>query len=554
MPRASDLAFALAMLATGRPALHRLLRAARKPEAAQAKALDAILRWNADTAFGSAHRFASLRDADRFRAAVPISDYEGLRPWIDRQIGGENAVAHGKPLMYARTSGTTAEPKRVPVTERSLAAMKRAQRAMAYAQHRACPLFSGKILAVGGAMREETLPDGTPAGSVTGLIYETMPGVVRRKYVVPPEVFAIKDAELKYRVVTRLALQHGDLTAVSTANPSTLLRLRDCSRVHWSSLVAEIADGSFAEAESLPPDQAAAVRHALFPAPERARALLEAAHDAEPSIADLWPNLAGVVTWTGGSCALAAEAMRRALPPSTVLIEAGYVASELRGTVVVDAAQSLALPVLEDVFFEFVRADEWDAGRRDTLLLHELSPGTDYQVIVTTVGGLYRYWINDVLRTGPAVGGTPTLSFVRKGRGVTSITGEKLSEEQINAAMVALARRFACDVMFHLVLADEARARYVAALELDRPVDAPEIAAALEGELRRLNIEYASKRETRRLQAIELRLLRPGAGSAYRRWCVGKGQRDAQFKVLALQYTRECSFDFAPWLTPASAP
>ena len=548
MPLGSDLGFALAMAATGRPALGRLLRAARKPQAAQARALEAILRWNADTAFGSAHRFASVKDVDRFRAAVPISDYEGLRPWIDRQIGGEPAVAKGKPLMYARTSGTTAEPKRVPVTERSLDAMKRAQRAMAYAQHRACPLFSGKILALGGAMREETLPDGTPAGSVTGLIYETMPRVVRHKYVVPPEVFAIKDADLKYRVVTRLALQHGDLTAVSTANPSTLLRLRDYSRAHWSSLVAEVADGTFAEAESLSPDQAGAVRRALFPAPDRARALIEAARDAEPTIADLWPNLAGVVTWTGGSCALAAGAVRRALPPKTMMIEAGYVASELRGTVVVDAAQGLALPVLEDVFFEFVRADEWDAGRRDTLLLHELEPGCDYQVIVTTVGGLYRYWINDVLRAGPPIRATPTLSFIRKGRGVTNITGEKLTEEQVNAATGALARRFDCDVTFYLMLADEARAVYVAALELDRLVAGADVAAALEAELRRRNIEYAAKRESGRLKPIEMRLLRPGAGAAYRRWCVARGQRDAQFKVLALQYTRECSFDFTPWL------
>lgn len=550
MPAAADLGFALAMAAAGRPALGRLLRAANAPEAAQAKALDAILRWNATTAFGRAHRFAQLRDVDGFRATVPISDYEGLRPWIDRQIAGEAAVTADKPLMYGRTSGTTAEPKRVPVTARTLDQMKSAQRAMAYVQHRACPLFRGRILALGGAMREETLPDGTPAGSVTGLIYETMPLLVRRKYVVPPEVFAIRDAELKYRVVTRLALQHADLTAVSTANPSTLLRLRDYCRAHWASLISEVATGTFPEAEALQPDQAAAVRRALFPAPARARALDEAAGRGEPTIGDLWPNLAGVVTWRGGSCALAADAVGRALPPNAMLIEAGYVATELRGTVVVDAARGLALPVLEHVFFEFVRADEWDAGCRDTLLLHELDAGCDYQVIVTTAGGLTRYWINDVLRTGPSIGATPTLSFVRKGRGVTNITGEKLTEEQVNAAMSVLARRFDCDVPFYLMLADEARSLYVAAIELDRPVDAANLAGALEAELCRLNIEYASKRSSGRLAALEIRRLGAGAGGAYRRWCVARGQRDAQFKVLALQYARECSFDFASWLSP----
>jgi hypothetical protein len=398
-------------------------------------------------------------------------------------------------------------------------------------------------------MREETLPDGTPIGSVTGLIYETMPRIIQRKYVVPPEIFAITDAELKYRVVTRLALQHADLTGVSTANPSTLLRLRDYTRAHWTSLVSEVASGAFAEADTLPPERAAAVRRALFPAPARARALDEAAQRSEPTIGDLWPQLAGVVTWTGGSCAVAADAVRRALPATAMVIEAGYVATELRGTVVVDAMRGLALPVLEDVFFEFVRADEWEMGQRDTLLLHELETGCDYQVIVTTVGGLYRYWINDLLRAGPRIGATPTLSFVRKGRGVTNITGEKLTEEQVNLAMSTLTRRFDCAIPFYLMLADETRSVYIAAVELDCPVDAASFAGALENELCRLNIEYASKRSSRRLAAVDIRLLRAGAGAAYRRWCVASGQRDAQFKVLALQYAHQCLFDFTPWVS-----
>jgi GH3 auxin-responsive promoter len=544
-----DLAFEAAMATTGRWALKRLLATARDPRAAQARALADILSANATTTFGRAHDFTRLRDADAFRAAVPIADYEALRPWIDRQIAGESAVTAEKPLMYARTSGTTAEPKRLPVTLRSLGQMKRAQRAMAYVQHRACPLFAGRILALGGPKCEETLPDGTPAGSVTGLIYETMPAVVRRKYVVPPEVFAIEDAELKFGVAVRLALQHGDLTAVSTANPSTFLRLRDYSRSHWSTLVPEVAAGTFAAADALPAAQRDAVRGALFPAPERARELERKSELREPTVADLWPRLAGVMTWTGGSCALAADVVRAAVPSTTRIIEAGYVASELRGTVVVDADRGLALPTLEDVFFEFVPAERWEAGDRDTLLLHQLEEGRDYQVIITTVGGLYRYWINDILRAGPKVEQSPTLTFMRKGRGVTNITGEKLTEHQVNEAIQAVARRHGYDIPFHLMLADEPRSAYIAALEIDRAAaaDVDIIAAMLEERLRAANIEYAAKRASGRLGALQILLLGAGAGAAYRRWCVSRGQRDSQFKVLALQYTRECSFDFTAW-------
>ena len=79
----------------------------------------------------------------------------------------------------------------------------------------------------------------------------------------------------------------------------------------------------------------------------------------------------------------------------------------------------------------------------------------------------------------------------------------------------------------------------------------PGLAAALDAELQALNIEYASKRSSGRLKPLEVRLLGPGAGAGYRRWCVSRGQRDAQFKVLTLQYARECAFDFEPWLQQA---
>lgn len=540
----ADLAFSAAMALGGRAAHRRLLAAADKPRAAQARTLAAILAANADTDYGRAQGFSGLRDADAFRAHVPIADYEALRPWIDRQIAGRRAVVAEQPIMYARTSGTTAEPKHLPVTPTTLLQMKRAQRAMAYAQHRACPLFAGRVLVLAGPKQEAVLAGGVPAGSVTGLIYETMPAVVRRKYVVPPEVFAIEDAELKYQVVTRLALQHHDLTAVSTANPSTLLRLRDVSRAGWGAFLEEIAAGTCAAADRLAPEVAAVVRAAIFPAPERSKALARAAKSGEPAIGALWPNLAGVVTWTGGSCALAAETVRRALPAGARLIEAGYVSSEFRGTVVIDAERGLGLPVLEDVFFEFVRADRWDEGVRDTLLLHELEPDQDYQVIVTTAGGLYRYWINDVVRTGPAIGATPSLAFARKGRGVTSITGEKLTETQVNAAVAAAAGRLGLAVVFHMLLADEAGCAYRLMLEVDGEAEPGPFAELVEAELAGGNIEYAAKRKSGRLGPVELWPLEAGAGAAYRRWCVARGQRDSQFKALTLQYARECGFDF----------
>ena len=61
--------------------------------------------------------------------------------------------------------------------------------------------------------------------------------------------------------------------------------------------------------------------------------------------------------------------------------------------------------------------------------------GLDYYIIVTTPSGLYRYFINDVVRVTGFLHAAPLLKFMQKGKGVTNITGEKLYEAQVLAAV-----------------------------------------------------------------------------------------------------------------------
>ena len=274
------------------------------------------------------------------------------------------------------------------------------------------------------------------------------------------------------------------------------------------------------------------------------------------TIADLWPGLRAVVTWTQGSCALAASAVASSLPPGARVIEAGYIASEVRSTVIVDPDRGLGLPLLDDVFFEFVPVEAWDRGDRNTLLLDEIEPGRDYHIVVTTAAGLLRYHMNDVVRATTRIGATPTLAFLRKGRGVTSITGEKLAEDQVNAAVRQLAADLGVNVPFYLLIADDVSASYVAHLRIEgAPADAASVASRLDAHLARLNLEYESKRKSGRLKSLAANLLSPDAAAAYYRHLVARGQREAQLKVLTLQRRQDCDFDFSAYAlaTPHAA-
>ncbi|HET7715339.1 MAG TPA: GH3 auxin-responsive promoter family protein [Bauldia sp.] len=544
--RLVNLGFDLAMATFGRCAHASLLRSAASPRSAQERTLRSILTGVAPTAFARSLGLDGQESIDAFRSRVPIHDYESIRPFVDRQIAGEAAaIAPEQPLMYARTSGTTGAPKLVPVTPTVLEGLRRAQRAMAYVQHRA-GVFSGKVLAIAGTSREVMLPGGVPAGATTGLIYETMPRLMRAKYVVPTEVGAIADTALKYETVVRLGLQSEDVSVIATANPSTILRLEQVIGEVGPDALADIAEGTFAGLARLPSNEAAAIRRVLRRAPDRARAL-GARLDASGrlTLADLWPGLRAVVTWTQGSCALAASAVASLLPPGARVIEAGYVASEARSTVIVDADRGLGLPLLDDVFFEFVPVEDWDRGVRHTLLLDRIEPGRDYHIIVTTAAGLLRYHMNDVVRATDLIGATPTLAFLRKGRGVTNITGEKLAEDQVNAAVRQLAIGLGVNIPFYLLIADDVGASYIAHLQIDGKVaDQTVVAAELDQNLARLNLEYESKRKSGRLKPLAVNLLSPDAASAYHRHLVAQGQREAQLKVLTLQRRQDCDFDF----------
>jgi len=270
-------------------------------------------------------------------------------------------------------------------------------------------------------------------------------------------------------------------------------------------------------------------------------------------IADLWPELRAVVTWTCASAGTAVAALRRELGPRTVVLELGYVASEFRATVMLGGCKAGGLPTLDTHFFEFVERDRWDRGDPEFLTLDRIRKGVDYYIIVTTLSGLYRYFINDLVRVTGFLHRTPLLKFVQKGKGVTSITGEKLYESQMLGAVASAMTEAGCAPRFVMMLADEDARVYRLYVEPDGrpPLDALSLATSVDAKLARLNIEYGSKRESARLGPIDAHWLVAHAGDAYKQFCVTHGQREGQFKTVALDYRRSFAFDFAPFLAAA---
>lgn len=535
----------------------RIRRMAVDPKATQWVLLERILRRNADTHFGRQYRFADIECYAQFVEFVPVCDYEKLRPFIELNItSDQSTLTQELPAHFVRTSGTTGKAKDIPLLKSHLHSLRLIQKTAVAFQHRQCPAaFSGSILAITSPSDEGELLSGKRFGSASGFVARNTPWLVRKKFVLPPSVFNINDSRVKYLLILRLALVHNDITYMSTANATTLLALMELYREHQSVLINDLHEGGFFLADKIPPVIFESITAHLIAAPARAQQLQKLAEQATVRLADLWPDVKLLVTWSCASAGVAVNALKRELSTTTQIMELGYIASEMRGTVTLGRRTGSGFPTLDTHFFEFVARNQWDSDSAEFLTLEQLCKGVDYYVIVTTPSGLYRYFMNDLVRVTGFLHNTPLLKFVQKGKGVTNITGEKLYEAQVLAAVNKTLAKLALAPPFFMMLADEHACQYRLYLEtmnLDINI-CTALATQVDDELGQLNVEYKAKRESGRLGTLQVINLKSGTAAAYKQHCVVKGQREGQFKVLALVYKRDVDFDLDAYMEVRSS-
>ena len=503
-----------------------------------------ILRENADTTFGQRYRFDKIADVATYREAVPVHTYEDLRPLVEEQAQtGMPALTTEPPVFYNRTSGTLGAPKDIPLTRSGIKRIRQSQLLSAFSHAAQSKIFSGKVFGVTGQAVEGRMTSGAPFGSASGLIYKNQSRFVRARYVLPAELADLSDCDVRYLSYAIFAASEPHVSCMATANPSTLVRIMDVVNRQADTVLGALADGR------LPPAVRACAAEPRLPQADRIRArALERllGSKGKLDVYDLWPGLKGFVTWTGGSCGFPLRSLAPSLPKDCQIVELGYIASEVYGAVNIDLRRNVCLPTFTNNFFEFVERDAWEKGRPTFLGLHELSAPAEYYLFMTTPDGLYRYDMNDIVRITGHIGETPTIEFVQKGKGVTNITGEKLYEAQVLSAVSESCSALGLDIPFFVVIADEEESRYRLYCELNPPGSSQpgELPRCLDDQLQRNNLEYQAKRGSGRLKPLSVRRLKPGTGESFRRERVAKGQRDAQFKHLHLQYARDCEFDF----------
>ncbi|REG98921.1 GH3 auxin-responsive promoter family protein [Flavobacterium aquicola] len=190
---------------------------ANSPVETQKAVFQNLIQDAKQTQFGKDHSFAQITTFEDFANRVPIRDYEALKPYVDRVVKGEeNILWKGKPLYFAKTSGTTSGAKYIPLTKESMPYHIEAARnaILHYIQETQNASFvNGKMIFLQGSpILEEKY--GIKLGRLSGIVAHFVPKYLQKNRLPSWETNCIEDWETKVNAIVGETINE-DMTVIS---------------------------------------------------------------------------------------------------------------------------------------------------------------------------------------------------------------------------------------------------------------------------------------------------------------------------------------------------
>ena len=190
---------------------------ANNPVATQQKVFEQLVAKAKDTAFGKDHNFNAISNHNSFTTHVPIRDYEDLKPYVERVVKGEADVLWlGKPIYFAKTSGTTSGAKYIPLTKESMPYhIEAARNAILLYIHETgkADFVDGKMIFLQGSpILEEK--NGIKFGRLSGIVAHYVPAYLQRNRMPSWETNTIDDWETKVDAIVEETFNE-DMSVIS---------------------------------------------------------------------------------------------------------------------------------------------------------------------------------------------------------------------------------------------------------------------------------------------------------------------------------------------------
>jgi hypothetical protein len=283
------------------------------------KTFQKVLSNVVGTRFGQDHGISGRESFQEYRAKIPIRDYSALEFYFDRVFEGEaDVLAHGVPVGFGVSSGSTGTAKRIPFyAERPNLTLSFVSARLMFEKFPRS--FLGPTLTLRSVETIAFSPGKIPMN--VGFSGDETPGI---EAAIPKEVYHIADHALQQLTILRLAAQQ-DIRVVETLNPSTAVVFAKLIEQRADVLVDELVTGTFGLLGQLSEPARSIVSSLLVKRPDTAKRISQRRGTALSRC--LWPNLQVVYAWQGGSAALYLPSLRSCFLGCAIW-DPGYMAKE----------------------------------------------------------------------------------------------------------------------------------------------------------------------------------------------------------------------------------
>ena len=323
---------------------------AQNPTATQEKVFRMLLQKAKNTAFGQDHQFSQINNYEDFRKHVPVRDYEGLRPYVDKVVDGQADILWpGKPRYFSKTSGTTSGVKYIPISKESMPThIKTAQNALLHYIHHSgnTSFVDGKMIFLQGSpILSKT--NGIDTGRLSGIVAHYIPSYLQKNRMPSWQTNCIDDWEHKVDAIVE-ETHNQDMRLISGIPP-------------WVKMYFERLSAK-----------------------------------SKKPIKDIFPNFS-LFVYGGVNYAPYRLVLEKLIGKKVDSVEL-YPASE--GFIAFQdhpREKGMLLQLDAGIFYEFVEADKMHEETPPRISLADVKLGVNYAIILNTSAGLWGYNIGDTV-------------------------------------------------------------------------------------------------------------------------------------------------------------
>lgn len=366
---------------------------ASKPVETQQKVFQQLIQQAKNTSFGKDHSFDKIQSTQDFAQQVPIRDYEELKPYVNQVVEGKADILWpGKPLYFAKTSGTTSGAKYIPLTKESMPThINGARNAILnyIAQTGKADFVDGKMIFLQGSPKLDS-KNGIQLGRLSGIVAHFVPSYLQKNRLPSWDTNCIEDWEDKVEAIIEETL--GENMTVISGIPSWVQMYFEKIYQKTGKKVGEV----FPEFD-------------LF---------IYGGVNFEPYRAK-FENLIG----------------RKV--PSIELFPAseGFFAYQDK-----QDEKGMLLRLNSGIFYEFIKADDFFSENPQRLTIGEVETNVNYVMVISTNAGLWAYNLGDTVMFTS----TKPYRVIVSGRikHFTSAFGEHVIAKEVEAAMSEATKEF----------------------------------------------------------------------------------------------------------------